>query len=313
MKTFSHTSIIKLSLKPTSRNTEILKNLLSRLTRKHLLIAAAAAAVLILLVLISSSAGQKKPALSPETAQTRKELETMESRDVRTVREQIESLTKDDSPGDDPSANEESTESSEGNDGQASIAEAAETNEGSSDDISGSAYLQIFSDSLFMGDSVIHDLDVYGLVNSSNIIAENGVSLEELEGEFATAAALAPRNIFLYYGFNDIGHVGDDYESFRYLYENLLIRLREVLPDAAIYANSLFPVHDLDTLQNGWYGDVSPYNAIIADLCAQYGITYLDHSYLVSDEYYYDDGYHFIYEFYPLWLDAMAREAGLLE
>lgn len=285
----------------------ILNNILSRITKKHLLIAAAAAAVVIILILIAAAAGRKDPVLSVDTAQTRARLEAIESRDVGTVRTAIESLTKDAEEAGEMPKEETAAESSESDGTEEDAAQSSSSDESASD----TSYTELFSDSLFMGDSVIHDLDVYGLVNSSNIIAENGVSLEELDEAIATAATLSPRKVFLYYGFNDIGHQGDDYESFRWLYENLLVRLREVLPDAQIYANSIFPVHDLDTLQNGWYADVTPYNNIIADLCAQYGIPYLDHTDLVRDEYYYDDGYHFIYEFYPLWLDAMAREAGL--
>ena len=86
------------------------------------------------------------------------------------------------------------------------------------------------------------------MLNSSSLIAEMGVSLTALDGALATVTQLSPQNVFLYYGFNDIGHVWDDYDRFRDEYESFIVKLKQALPDAKIYANSLFPVLNLDTI-----------------------------------------------------------------
>ena len=126
-----------------------------------------------------------------------------------------------------------------------------------------------------MGDSIAEALGEYNMLNSSSLIAEMGVSLTALDGALATVTQLSPQNVFLYYGFNDIGHVWDDYDRFRDEYESFIVKLKQALPDAKIYANSLFPVLNLDTIGNAFYADVSPYNQIIKEICEQYDIAYL--------------------------------------
>lgn len=172
-------------------------------------------------------------------------------------------------------------------------------------------YKEIFANSVVMGDSIAEALGEYNMLNSSSLIAEMGVSLTALDGALATVTQLSPQNVFLYYGFNDIGHVWDDYDRFRDEYESFIVKLKQALPDAKTYANSLFPVLNLDTIGNAFYADVSPYNQIIKEICEQYDIAYLDNTGLVKDEYYAEDGYHFKSDFYPYWLNSMAQGAGL--
>lgn len=179
-------------------------------------------------------------------------------------------------------------------------------------DVNSYNYKEIFANSVVMGDSISEGLVSFNMLNSSSVIAKVGVSLTALDGALATVTQLSPQNVFLYYGLNDVGHVKYDYDRFRNEYESFVVRLKEALPNANIYANLLFPVNDW-TLIGPWYDNLDPYNQVIIDVCMQYGIVCLDNRDIVREEYYASDGYHFNRAFYPQWLYRMAIGAGLIQ
>ena len=89
--------------------------------------------------------------------------------------------------------------------------------------------------------------------------------------------------------------------------------LRSKLGDE-IYEQNKIVIHDCrDAARNVQIG-VLPSGApcVIDRVAAEYGCVYMDATDLAAPEYYYKDGYHMIYEFYPLWLNRMAEYAGLM-
>ena len=163
-----------------------------------------------------------------------------------------------------------------------------------------------------MGDSIARGTLAYGFLYHSNAIVEKGISLKAAaNSHIETAKNLNPQNVFLYYGCNDIGHCRGDFNKFRQEYETFIIKLKAALPNAQIYANAIFPVSEKYIAQCGYYSEIGTYNQIIQELCAQYGITYLDFTWLVQKEHYASDGVHFKKSFYPSWLYGMAEAAGL--
>lgn len=238
---------------------------------------------------------------SEEVAEGVEVLHSMESKDIAGIESELKNSSLDQEGSDDKTADTSSSDTSEGEN----------ITEQKTDALTDKSFKEIFSDSVVMGDSIAAALNDYDMLNASSVIAEVGVSLTALDDALETVQQLSPRNIFLYYGFNDIGHVWDNYDKFRSNYETFIINLKAAVPNATIYVNAIFPVLNLDTIGNAYYADVSPYNAIIQELCVQYGITYIDSTSLVQEDFYAGDGYHFKSQFYPLWLNNMANAAGL--
>lgn len=173
-------------------------------------------------------------------------------------------------------------------------------------------YREIFSNAVIMGDSIAESIMSYEVLDSSSVVAEIGVNLHQLDGALDTVTALHPSVIFLYYGFNDVVLVGYDYQKFHDDYTAFVEQLKARLPDARIYANALFPVINTESAGGAIYGDLTPYSDVIRQICDEQGLTYIDCTDLVEEQFYEPDGYHFIRRFYPYWLTRMARLAGLL-
>lgn len=177
-------------------------------------------------------------------------------------------------------------------------------------DVSSYNYKEIFADSLVMGDSIAESLDSFHVLNSSSVVAKIGISMLSIEDQLAIAAPLAPKNVFLYYGLNDVAHVQTDYEKFKREYENVVVRVQETMPEAKIYANLLFPVINPGIAGGSWYEDLSPYNEVIREVCAEHNIICMDNTGIVKEEFFEPDGCHFKYAFYDYWLYSMALHAG---
>lgn len=46
-------------------------------------------------------------------------------------------------------------------------------------------------------------------------------------------------------------------------------------------------------------------------MCDEEGITFIDNTEIVKDEYYEQDGEHMKAEYYPIWAEYMAEVAGI--
>lgn len=185
------------------------------------------------------------------------------------------------------------------------------TDTGNEEAIRTGNYKELFANSVIMGDSITESIVGYGFLNSSSVVAEMGISLTSLDGHLAAVTELKPKYVFLAYGSNDIGHVGEDFGLFREEYESFVKELKKALPKANIYVNSIFPVQEQQIISNGNYANVDQYNQVIKEMCQDNDLEYLDNSNIIKDEYYEPDGYHMVADFYPYWLNNMAKGAGL--
>lgn len=172
-------------------------------------------------------------------------------------------------------------------------------------------YREAFSGCVIMGDSVASGFSTYNVLDSTNVVAEVGTGLTSYDKQLETVTELKPRCVFLYYGFNDVGHVHGDVELFRQEYADFIIQLRQALPESEIFVNGLFPVLSLDVVENEAYKDLQPYNEAIRSMCKEQGVAFLDNEGLAQETDYAEDGYHFEIEFYPKWLQQMVEGAGL--
>nr|WP_296262798.1 GDSL-type esterase/lipase family protein [uncultured Merdimonas sp.] len=171
-----------------------------------------------------------------------------------------------------------------------------------------------FANSLVLGDSIAQGLYEYGVLDSSHVLAERGAGLVNGGGELAAsqiaqAKSLAPQALFLSYGMNDMNVT--DQESFLAAYRQALEDLKESLPDTAIYVNSILPVQQDTAAEQPAYANIPQYNEGLKSLCDELGITFIDNTDLVKEEYYADDGIHMAPAYYTEWVNRMAEVAGL--
>lgn len=170
---------------------------------------------------------------------------------------------------------------------------------------------QIFVNSVVMGDSITEAFTDYDILDPSSVISKIGVSVTDIDDAIATVAQMNPDAIFLSYGMNDIISTRGDSGLFKEQYAKVIDELKEKLPSSRIFVNSIFPVQQQEIDREPVFQHLSEYNEMLATLCDEEQITFIDNTSLVKTEYYEEDGVHFTSEFYPLWAGHMAEVAAL--
>ncbi len=170
----------------------------------------------------------------------------------------------------------------------------------------------IFANSVMVGDSIAYGVLQTDLMLESSVCAEVGANLTTLTEMIPQVQSLNPAHIFLYCGFNDIGMTHGDKEEYYSDFVSYITQLQAACPNVPIYISHLVAPLNLDTLENAYYAETDQYNAIIDQVASEYGLTVVETADLVEEEYYYKDGYHMTYHFYPKWLRRMAEVGGLM-
>ena len=243
--------------------------------KKRLLLIGACAAVLILLVALAVWGIRQVVTPKVDTEQGLSYIRAAESEDITTIEQKINQLERQDGGEDSRS------------------------------------YKEKFSSSIVMGDSIAEGFSEYDVLNASSVVSKIGVHLYELEEQVQQAADLNPQVIFLALGMNDVIATAGDTEQFLEQYEAVVAQLREAVPNAHIYVNSIFPVQDSAIEKEPELAQISEYNTVLRQMCDDLQLGFIDNTDLVQDQYYEEDGVHFKAEFYPLWADRMAEVAAL--
>lgn len=243
--------------------------------KKRLLLIGACAAVLILLVILAVWGIRQLVTPKVDTEQGLSYIRAAESEDITTIEQKINQLERQDGGEDSRS------------------------------------YKEKFASSIVMGDSIAEGFSEYDVLNASSVVSKIGVHLYELEEQVQQAADLNPQVIFLALGMNDVIATTGDTEQFLEQYEAVVAQLREAVPNAHIYVNSIFPVQDSAIEKEPELAQISEYNTVLRQMCDDLQLGFIDNTDLVQDQYYEEDGVHFKAEFYPLWADRMAEVAAL--
>lgn len=83
------------------------------------------------------------------------------------------------------------------------------------------------------------------------------------------------------------------------------------MPDAVLYINCVLPVSAQKEEMKSRFMQDSGYNTALKAMCDEEGITFIDNTEIVKDEYYEQDGEHMKAEYYPIWAEHMAEVAGI--
>ena len=168
-----------------------------------------------------------------------------------------------------------------------------------------------FAGAVVLGDSVAEGFLEYDILNASSVAAEIGVHLDELDGQIANVKELSPSVLFLYLGMNDVTATNGDVDSFISEYRAVLTQLKEEVPDAHIFVNTIFPVQEKAIEEEPLLAKIPDYNEALKELCDSQTVAFIDNTSLVEEQYYEQDGVHFKADFYPIWAQRMAEVAAL--
>ncbi len=171
-----------------------------------------------------------------------------------------------------------------------------------------------FEGCMVIGDSITQGLYEYNVLEEEFVSAAKGVGThdpdgEELAGLINKVVSAKPQKIFVAFGMNDIGY--GSAEEFKSNYVTVIEKLEKALPDAQIYINSILPANENAVSRQSAYADVPEYNQKLEEICDEMGLTYIDNTGLVKEEYYASDGIHVSSDYYPVWADHMAEAAEL--
>lgn len=175
---------------------------------------------------------------------------------------------------------------------------------------------KFFNKSLFIGDSITEGISAYGLLSNTNVLAVKGLTVLKAEKEIGTIAKRKPEKIYILLGSNDLLY-GMDSEKFSSEYIEFIQHIKDKLPEAKIYIQSIFPVSkDVERkkpmLSNS---RINEFNEALIKMAEEQDIGYIDVSSLLKDSNgilnkdYTSDGIHVKYKFYSIWLDCVKRNS----
>ncbi|MCC3863958.1 MAG: GDSL-type esterase/lipase family protein [Terrisporobacter othiniensis] len=173
-------------------------------------------------------------------------------------------------------------------------------------------FIDKFSSSVILGDSRAESIVSYGILNNSSVVAYKGRNLisAQKEGDINKAISLAPTNLFLTYGLNDMVVYGNP-SDFIKEYEKVIKDIQSKLPNTKIYVNSIFKVNNKAISESPALKNVPQFNAAIINMCNELGVTYIDGSSIVDESLYEVDGIHFKPGFNKRWVEMLVKEANL--
>lgn len=163
-------------------------------------------------------------------------------------------------------------------------------------------YRQLFADTYFLGDSLMHGLNSYRVLDSANMYTMVNASLYHLQSNIGRVVSNNPANVVLHYGINMLVNTESALNSYIDQYSSLIDSLKEKLPDSKIYISSIFNVSDKVSKR---YSAIGKFNAALEEMCKQKGVIYIDNSVILPGDgsYYGADGIHLSKEFYSdVWL-----------
>lgn len=168
-----------------------------------------------------------------------------------------------------------------------------------------------FAASVVLGDSIPHGFAEFDILNASNVKAQIGAHLTQLDIQIEEAKAFSPLVVFISIGENDVTATKGDADLFIRQYTEVLDQISKELPGANVFVNSIFPVRQNAIEKEPYLENIPAYNEALSELCGSREIGFIDNTELVQDQYYEPDGQHFKATFYPLWAEHMAEVAQL--
>lgn len=165
-----------------------------------------------------------------------------------------------------------------------------------------------FASTAVIGDSVAEGFLEYDVLNASSVISGTGMDWEK---QIEKIKEVNPKVIFLVYCASDILESEGDTNAYIKQYRKRIEEIREAVPEASVFVNSLLDVKRSAFMEETRYKKLDDYNEALQEMCDKLQVGYADNSGLELAQYYEEDGVHFNSEFYPVWAERMAEVASL--
>lgn len=166
-----------------------------------------------------------------------------------------------------------------------------------------------YSDTAFLGDSITEFLSEGDILNKSNVFAKKGQTTQMMLDSVDKVSAMKPQNIVMLFGMNDV-IAFNDVNDFKDSYKKLIEEIKEKLPKSNIYVQSPLPVMAKAAKSNKRLtnDNIKEFFDAAKEVCDEEDVTFVDITSLIQDESYFEqDGIHFKYDFYTIWLKYLAQ------
>ncbi len=112
---------------------------------------------------------------------------------------------------------------------------------------------------------------------------------------------------------NDMGNYSGDSTAFIKKYSSLIKAFRKKSPDSKILVCSISTPSQDAIKSNSSIGNYKKFNKALERMCNKEGYIFVNDTAILQDhpELYAGDGIHASPEYYPLWMDEMAKAAQL--
>ena len=168
-----------------------------------------------------------------------------------------------------------------------------------------------FEDAIILGDSRAVGFSFYEFLPESQVIAQNGEKIINVEQYIDQLKNLNPKRIFLCYGLNDIkSGMWPTAEEYDAAYEDEMKILAKELPDCIVYINSILPAVGSGLESDPVFAEIGEYNESLKAFCEERGYHFIDNT-SIAEKYgdlYQEDGLHLQAEFYKYWAANMLAE-----
>lgn len=177
-------------------------------------------------------------------------------------------------------------------------------------------YAKYYENTIFMGDSITEALSEFGILDSYNVIANKGDTIIKASQNIDKLQGINPKNLVLLYGMNDViafdsNSSEESSNAFKEKYIELINSIKAVLPKINIYLISPLPVMNnaVNTNYRLTNENLNEFRLKVTEVATATGSTYIDLASIITDKdsLHEQDGIHYKYDFYRIWLDLLKN------
>lgn len=170
--------------------------------------------------------------------------------------------------------------------------------------------MHVKADIVFFGDSLTY-YGNFASVFPDKVVCNLGLRGDTIQGmidRVEQVKMLEPKQVFLMAGINDVANCS--VEEFGKKYETLVLKLKELLPNASIVVQSMLPVNDRDFSVSCNNEDIESCNVAVLRISRLFSLGYIDlfRNYIkngILPEEETVDGLHLKQRSYMKWIDKL--------
>lgn len=175
----------------------------------------------------------------------------------------------------------------------------------------------LFKDVVFVGDSITEGIRDFGMIDSSHVVADKGLTLLKAQKMVGTIVKKNPKKIVVLLGLNDILY-NITPQKYAENYKKFIGMIQSQLPNTKIYVQTIFPVTKEATQKPAYKGYLSlqkivDFNNSLKGIADGNKVIFMDiysdfadaNGYLPHE--YTHDGIHLDYAYYKIWLNSVSK------